>query len=133
MSDYECARCGGGKPYSWLCGLNGMFACCRKCSPRNKNISYSDWEDILGKLKESPSYYNYCTEHLRQWLHFNNWLYYRKDNPEISDSEYDKALRELQKREESEEILADSPTQIVGAPEEKPEWPPTKKCRKCKK
>lgn len=50
-------------------------------------------------------------------LNHHNYRYYILDNPEISDAEYDKMLRELQKLEEEkpEFQLPDSPTQRVGA------------------
>jgi len=52
-----------------------------------------------------------------QVLHHNE-LYYAKDAPEISDSEYDKLFRELKKFEKEFPDLAkaDSPTKRVGAP-----------------
>lgn len=56
-------------------------------------------------------------EKLAKELNHHNYLYYILDNPEISDSEYDKLLRELQKleKEHPELIQSDSPTQRVGA------------------
>jgi DNA ligase (NAD+) len=44
-------------------------------------------------------------------------LYYQKDNPEVSDADYDALRRELEALEADhpELITADSPTQIVGA------------------
>lgn len=56
-------------------------------------------------------------EKLVKDLNYHNYRYYILDNPEISDTEYDKMLRELQKLEEedSEYVLPDSPTQRVGA------------------
>jgi len=48
----------------------------------------------------------------------HNRLYYNADQPEISDAEYDRLLRELQELEREHPALArpDSPTQRVGAP-----------------
>lgn len=56
-------------------------------------------------------------EGLRAGLHHANYRYYVLDQPEISDAEYDRLLRELQDLETAhpELIVADSPTQRVGA------------------
>ena len=53
---------------------------------------------------------------LRLILNQHNINYYIYDNPTISDSEYDKLLRELQQLEEKNPDLqtSDSPTQRVG-------------------
>ncbi|MEE2883109.1 MAG: NAD-dependent DNA ligase LigA [Planctomycetota bacterium] len=50
-------------------------------------------------------------------LHQHNFRYYILDDPQISDAEYDRLLRELQTLEEGypEAVSADSPTQKVGA------------------
>ncbi|MGN1050841.1 MAG: NAD-dependent DNA ligase LigA [Acutalibacteraceae bacterium] len=55
-------------------------------------------------------------EQLRKELNYHNDRYYNQDNPEISDFEYDKLLRELENLEEEYPSLltADSPTQKVG-------------------
>lgn len=54
---------------------------------------------------------------LHQQLHEHNYRYYTKDDPLISDAEYDQLLRELQSLELQypELITPDSPTQRVGA------------------
>ena len=54
---------------------------------------------------------------LRQKIEYHNYLYYVKDDPEISDSEYDRMFRELSELERAHPELAspDSPTQRVGA------------------
>ncbi|MBL8236246.1 MAG: NAD-dependent DNA ligase LigA [Bryobacterales bacterium] len=60
-------------------------------------------------------------EQLRAELRRHEHLYYVLDSPEISDADYDKLLRELQKLESAhpELITPDSPTQRVGgAPRE---------------
>ncbi|MCE5330327.1 hypothetical protein LLG07_08375, partial [bacterium] len=59
-------------------------------------------------------------EKLRDELNRNNYYYYIKDNPIISDSEYDKLLRNLFEIEKRfpEVITSDSPTQRIGAPVE---------------
>ena len=60
-------------------------------------------------------------EHLREELRRHEHLYYVLDSPEITDAEYDKLMRELQKLEAADPslITPDSPTQRVGgAPRE---------------
>ncbi len=54
---------------------------------------------------------------LRDEIHFHNYRYYILDDPEISDAEYDRLMRELQSLEQKypELITPDSPTQRVGA------------------
>lgn len=54
---------------------------------------------------------------LQQQLHHANYRYYVLDDPEISDAEYDRLLRELQSLEQEfpELQTPDSPTQRVGA------------------
>jgi DNA ligase (NAD+) len=56
-------------------------------------------------------------EQLRRELNRHNYLYYVLDQPEISDAEYDRLLRELQEIEAAHPdlITSDSPTQRVGA------------------
>ena len=55
-------------------------------------------------------------EALREAVHRQNYHYYVEDRPEISDTEYDRLLRELRALEEAhpELITPDSPTQGVG-------------------
>ncbi len=55
---------------------------------------------------------------LREVLNHHIYLYYEKDDPEISDEEYDQLFAELQALEgrHPELITGDSPTQRVGAP-----------------
>ena len=55
---------------------------------------------------------------LRERLHHHNYRYYVLDDPEITDAEYDRLLRELQSIEAEYPWLVrdDSPTQRVGAP-----------------
>ncbi len=54
---------------------------------------------------------------LHSELHRHNYLYYTRDEPVISDAEYDQLLRELQsiEAEYPELVTPDSPTQRVGA------------------
>ena len=54
---------------------------------------------------------------LRQALHRHNYLYYVLDEPEVSDGEYDRLMRELMALEAAhpELVRPDSPTQRVGA------------------
>jgi DNA ligase (NAD+) len=53
---------------------------------------------------------------LRELLAYHNYRYYTLDDPELSDAEYDRLLRELQDLENAypELITPDSPTQRVG-------------------
>jgi DNA ligase (NAD+) len=55
---------------------------------------------------------------LREAIEYHNYRYYVLDNPEISDAEYDRMMRELEKLEKDYPELRDpnSPTQRVGAP-----------------
>jgi DNA ligase (NAD+) len=55
-------------------------------------------------------------EQLREELRRHEHLYYVLDSPEITDAEYDKLMRELQKLEAADPslITPDSPTQRVG-------------------
>jgi DNA ligase (NAD+) len=55
---------------------------------------------------------------LRQALHRHNYLYYVLDEPEVSDAQYDRLMRDLMALEAAhpELVVPDSPTQRVGAP-----------------
>ncbi len=55
---------------------------------------------------------------LRKELHRHNYRYYVLDDPEVSDAEYDRLMRELVELERENPDLADpsSPTARVGAP-----------------
>lgn len=57
-------------------------------------------------------------EALRKEIRRHDYLYYVKDRPEISDSEYDRLFRELVELETAypDLITPDSPSQRVGAP-----------------
>src|SRR4029077_12077431 len=54
---------------------------------------------------------------LRQQIEYHNVRYHQRDDPEISDAEYDALVRELREIEEAhpELVTPDSPTQKVGA------------------
>ncbi|PKN38172.1 MAG: DNA ligase (NAD(+)) LigA [Deltaproteobacteria bacterium HGW-Deltaproteobacteria-2] len=54
---------------------------------------------------------------LRNIIEYHNKRYYQQDSPEISDTEYDRLMRELQDLESHhpEEFSATSPTQRIGA------------------
>jgi DNA ligase (NAD+) len=54
---------------------------------------------------------------LRQQIEYHNYRYYVRDEPEITDAEYDRLMRELRALEAEHPELAspDSPTQRVGA------------------
>ena len=57
-------------------------------------------------------------EKLRETIEYHNHRYYVLDDPEISDAEYDRLMRELENLEEKylELRSSNSPTQRVGAP-----------------
>ena len=54
---------------------------------------------------------------LRKIIDYHNKRYYQQDDPEISDSEYDRLMRELQQLElqHPDENISSSPTQRIGA------------------
>ena len=54
---------------------------------------------------------------LRELIRHHNYRYYVLDDPEASDAEYDRLMRELEELENKhpELITPDSPTQRVGA------------------
>ena len=56
-------------------------------------------------------------EQLRKLLAYHNYRYYALDEPEISDQEYDRLIKELREMEarHPEWLTPDSPTQRVGA------------------
>jgi DNA ligase (NAD+) len=56
-------------------------------------------------------------EKLREEIEYHNYRYYILDQPEISDAQYDRLMRELEKLEEQypEHRSPNSPTQRVGA------------------
>ncbi len=57
-------------------------------------------------------------EKLREEIEYHNYRYYVLDQPEISDAQYDRLMRELEKieKEHPELLIPNSPTQRVGAP-----------------
>ncbi len=57
-------------------------------------------------------------EQLQEQIRHHNYRYYVRDEPVISDAEYDRLFQELQQLEEQHPqlITPDSPTQRVGAP-----------------
>ena len=54
---------------------------------------------------------------LRKTIEYHNQRYYQQDAPEISDTEYDRLMRELQDLETQypDEDISSSPTQRVGS------------------
>ena len=80
--------------------------------------------DILGGLlsfdiiKINKDEATGIAEKLRSELNKNNYYYYIKDNPAITDAQYDRLLRNLFDLEARfpEIITPDSPTQRIGAP-----------------
>ncbi|MCP9441484.1 MAG: NAD-dependent DNA ligase LigA [Nitrospira sp.] len=67
---------------------------------------------------ETPSPVKERLDRLKSEIRRHDYLYYVKDKPEISDSEYDRLFRELVEIERAhpELVTPDSPTQRVGAP-----------------
>ena len=86
-------------PALWY-GLGRHFLCPSPSSP----MAHAD---ILTKLIA-----------LRDEIRRHDFLYYVKDRPEISDSQYDRLFRELVELEQTypELVTPDSPSQRVGAP-----------------
>lgn len=68
--------------------------------------------------ESSPSHIRKRVEELRQILNRSNYRYYVLDDPDISDTEYDRLMRELIQLEKKwpDMLHPDSPTQRVGAP-----------------
>ncbi|MFZ5452268.1 MAG: NAD-dependent DNA ligase LigA [Thermodesulfobacteriota bacterium] len=62
--------------------------------------------EVVSRIKE-----------LREQLHYHNYRYYVLDDPVVSDAEYDRLLKELEKLEAKypELVTPDSPSQRVGA------------------
>ena len=56
-------------------------------------------------------------ETLRKEINYHNYRYYVLDDPEVTDAEFDRLMRELESLEEAypELVTPDSPTQRVGA------------------
>jgi DNA ligase (NAD+) len=74
----------------------------------------------VGEKKEanmSPEAAHKRVEKLREEIEYHNYRYYVLDQPEISDAEYDRLMRELETLEEQflELRSSNSPTQRVGA------------------
>jgi DNA ligase (NAD+) len=87
----------------------------------NKNNSSKSLQYLLSldisKIKTQDDAWQ-VAEKLRDELNKNNYYYYIKDNPVISDAEYDKLLRNLSDLEAKfpQIVTPDSPTQRIGAP-----------------
>ncbi|MCD5390979.1 NAD-dependent DNA ligase LigA [candidate division NPL-UPA2 bacterium] len=60
-------------------------------------------------------------QELRSQINYHNYRYYILDDPEISDAQYDRLMRELRELEKEYPslITSDSPTQRAGAPPSK--------------
>jgi len=80
--------------------------------------SYDKLEELLNidvdKVKEPGK----AIDVLREELASHNYYYYIKDNPIISDAQYDRLLRTLEELEKKYPglVTPDSPTQRIGAP-----------------
>ncbi len=68
------------------------------------------------KMRATLPKVSFRVNKLREEIRYHDFLYYVRDQPEISDSEYDRLFNELQKLEEEHPSLVtpDSPTQRVG-------------------
>lgn len=88
-----------------------------KDSKRKNGIENMLEKDILDISEEEAKE---IIIHLRNLLNKHNYYYYIKDEPVISDSEYDSLFRRLEKLEEGfpELVVQNSPTQRIGAPVE---------------
>jgi len=88
-----------------------------KDSKRKNGIENMPEKDILDISEEEAKE---IIIHLRNLLNKHNYYYYIKDEPVISDSEYDSLFRRLEKLEEGfpELVVQNSPTQRIGAPVE---------------
>jgi DNA ligase (NAD+) len=73
---------------------------------------------MVSRLKMVTEAIRKRAEKLREEIEYHNYRYYILDQPEISDAQYDRLMRELEKLEEQYPELrtSNSPTQRVGAP-----------------
>ncbi|MFO8055259.1 MAG: NAD-dependent DNA ligase LigA [Bacteroidales bacterium] len=80
-----------------------------------KHNPKTDFKDINKLSKEEAAQQ---IDDLREAIEYHNYLYYVKNQPEISDATYDKLFKRLQQLEEAlPEFESDtSPTRKVGAP-----------------
>jgi DNA ligase (NAD+) len=87
----------------------------RKTIPAKPPDSMQDGNEIMSTASESKLIEK--IERLRNALHHHNYRYYVLDDPEVSDAEYDRMMRELIRIEEAhpELVSPDSPTARVGA------------------
>jgi DNA ligase (NAD+) len=71
-----------------------------------------------GSPADPPTSLKERLDRLKAEIRRHDYLYYVKDRPEISDSDYDRLFRELLEIEQAhpELVTPDSPTQRVGAP-----------------
>ncbi|MCX6346429.1 MAG: hypothetical protein NTZ89_00540, partial [Actinobacteria bacterium] len=91
-----------------------------KFEAQNNNVKADILQELLSldiaKVKKDDA--ANISEKLRNELSKNNYYYYIKDKPEITDAQYDRMLRNLFDLEARfpEIITPDSPTQRIGAP-----------------
>lgn len=121
-----CSQLCGNLPLSGVTGAGGLvYAVCSSCQPPQPPA----------RIWTPPE--NRCTECLVAWLRINSWRYYN-DEADTTDAEYDRAFRELEKRESgvdrpeidgdfwsawtAAKIKEESPTHLVQV-QERPEWP----------
>ena len=77
-------------------------------------------EDKLGGVEVgdlTPEEAKAEVKKLRDEINYHNYRYYVLDSPEITDAEYDRLMRRLEKLEERfpDLVTPDSPTRRVGA------------------
>jgi len=91
-----------------------------KPEPKNNSIKDDMLQELisLDVMKVDKDEVTGIAEKLKNELNNNNYYYYIKDNPIITDAQYDKLLRNLFDLEARfpEIITDDSPTQRIGAP-----------------
>ncbi len=82
--------------------------------PLQHRLFTDSLDDTMTAPDSAAKRHAWLTRHIRQ----HDYLYYVKDRPEISDSEYDRLFRELIDLEQThpELVTPESPTQRVGAP-----------------
>jgi DNA ligase (NAD+) len=84
---------------------------------KSKMRQDSLYNDSSSPSKATPAEQERLTQ-LKRRIRHHDYLYYVKDDPEISDGEYDRLFQELSDIERAypELVTPDSPTQRVGAP-----------------
>src|SRR5258706_8845512 len=86
------------------------------CDASQRRMSVEPLESPMAKITREHAAQEIVE--LRRQIEHHNYQYYVRDNPEISDADYDRMFRRLVELEQEQPDLAsgDSPTQKVGAP-----------------